>query len=221
MSDDPHVTEDRLRALFTAPVAVAIARGLGETPLFPEEAAQLARAVDKRRAEFAAGRAAARLALSRLGVVAGALPSRPDRTVAWPADCVGSITHCDTLCCSVAARRADAASLGIDAEPRAPLPEGVADRVLTPADRRALGDLPPILAFSAKEAFYKAYYPLAGKILEFQDVSAAFVAMGADHGAFHVCFETRGHPLADRIAAFQGRWMLTDQSVVTAATAPV
>ncbi len=219
---DPQVTEDRLLSLFAAPVAVAIAtRAMRDAPLFPVESAQIARAVETRRAEFAAGRAAARLALSRLGMDAGPLPSRPDRTVEWPQGCIGSITHCDTLCCGVVGRRSDAASLGIDAEPLAPLPDGVADLVLTPADRRNLGGLPPILAFCAKEAFYKAYYPLAGKILEFRDVSVTFAPGKPGEGLFAARFETEALPLADRIGNFQGRWFVTHQSVVAGVIAPI
>ena len=60
--------------------------------------------------------------------------------------------------------------IGLDAEPIAPLPAGVLDVVASQDEREALarlgGERPGIpwdtLLFSAKEATYKAWYPLTG-----------------------------------------------------------
>src|SRR5437763_335927 len=66
--------------------------------LYPEERACIARAVPKRRAEFATGRVCARQALERLGVAVGPLLPHPDRSPAWPPGIVGSISHTDGYC---------------------------------------------------------------------------------------------------------------------------
>jgi 4'-phosphopantetheinyl transferase EntD len=68
-------------------------------------------------------------------------------------------------------------AIGIDAEPDAPLPDGVLDLVATPAKRNRLGvthlepDSPnwDRLLFSAKEAAYKAWFPLVGEWLDAQE----------------------------------------------------
>lgn len=66
-------------------------------------------------------------------------------------------------------------SIGIDAEPHAPLPSGVLDAVTVSEDRAALARLstaqPAVhwdrLLFSSKEAIFKAWYPLTRRELEF------------------------------------------------------
>ena len=68
-------------------------------------------------------------------------------------------------------------AIGIDAEPDAPLPDGVLDLVATPAERNRLAvtQLEPDspnwdrLLFSAKEAAYKAWFPLVGEWLDAQE----------------------------------------------------
>ncbi len=140
------------------------------------------RAVPKRRAEFLAGRWAARSALAALGVDAERAPGRnQDGSPRWPAQVTGSITHgAERALCAVA-RTSDVRSLGIDAE-----------RLMSPAakdelfaricneDERAVlaaGVTAPehhlvTFAFSAKESLYKCLYPLIG---QFMDFSAARV----------------------------------------------
>ena len=79
------------------PAGVECAEAFGDPPeaaLFPAEEALLARAVQKRRREFATGRHCARSALGALGV--GPAPILPGQAGApqWPSGIVGSITHC-------------------------------------------------------------------------------------------------------------------------------
>ena len=64
-------------------------------------------------------------------------------------------------------------SVGIDAEPHQPLPEGVLDLVSLPSERAQCQALAPLvhwdrLLFCAKEAVYKAWFPLAGRWLGFE-----------------------------------------------------
>src|SRR4051794_36063543 len=95
-----------IRDLFPAHVSLAELHDpeLAE-PLFPEEQAAIARAVEKRRLEFALGRTCARRALRELGVNPGALVPLADRSVPWPSEAWGSITHADGFCAAVAASR--------------------------------------------------------------------------------------------------------------------
>ena len=63
-----------------------------EAALFPDEQAAVSRAVEKRRAEFAAGRSLARIALTEIGHAPCAI-AQADRAPVWPLGIVGSITH--------------------------------------------------------------------------------------------------------------------------------
>ena len=101
------------------PPYVAVAEGViadGQADLWPEEAAYVANAVEKRRREFACGRHFARRCFRALGRPDGPLPANPDRSPRWPDGLVGSITHTDTYCAAAVARADDIAGIGIDVE---------------------------------------------------------------------------------------------------------
>ena len=142
------------------------------TALYPEEEAVVARAVGKRRREFAVVRSCARRAMDKLGVPPQPILPGERGAPAWPAGLAGSMTHCDGYCAAALVRAADLASLGIDAEPHQTLPEGVLSAVALPAEaerlRRLAGDHPAVhwdrLLFSAKESVYKAWFPLHRKV---------------------------------------------------------
>jgi len=91
----------------------------------------------------------------------------------WPDGFAGSLAHDDEMAVAAIARTADIPSLGIDVEPAEPLPDEIAPLVVMPAD--VLAGVDPRLAtrllFSAKEAVYKAAYPLDGKVLGYEDIS--------------------------------------------------
>lgn len=72
--------------------------------MLPSEEALVARAVDKRRREFATGRDCARRALSQLGWDEVPILAGPKREPLWPAGIVGSITHCPGYCAAIVAR---------------------------------------------------------------------------------------------------------------------
>jgi len=59
-------------------------------------------------------------------------------------------------------------AVGIDIEPDIPLPEDVIDTVLGPDERGAREQARAI--FCAKEATYKALYPLSRQVWEFGDI---------------------------------------------------
>ncbi len=152
----------------------------GDLPetLFAEEAAALAGAVPKRVREFTTGRACARRALARLGVDRAAMVPGERGLPPWPPGTTGSITHCDGYRAAAAARTDRLRALGIDAEPDGPLPPGVLDVVASPPERAALialaGQWPDVswdrLLFCAKEAVYKAWFPIERSWLGFDDV---------------------------------------------------
>src|SRR5688572_22461211 len=102
-------------------VTVRATAEMYDAPLFPEEEAVVAKAVEKRRREYAAGRAAARAALAKLGIAPVPIAASDDRAPEWPHGIVGSISHTKS-CCAVALARAELyAGVGLDVEGAEPL----------------------------------------------------------------------------------------------------
>jgi len=155
-------------------------------PLYPDEQTSLARAVDKRRHEFALGRTAARHALAQLGLPAGPLLPNSDRSVAWPAAVWGSISHADGLCAAVLARRERLRGIGIDVEVRRRVEPKLWRMIATDEEQARLAAIPDeterleraTLLFSAKEAFYKAQYCVTQSWVGFQDAQVHFERAG-------------------------------------------
>lgn len=189
--------------------------------LFPGEEAIVARAVEKRRREFATARLCARVALEQLGFPAGPILTGERGEPLWPTGALGSITHCDGYRACAIARSAELVTLGIDAEPNAELPDGLLGDVARPEElpslRRLQRERPEVhwdrLLFSAKESVYKAWFPLAERWLGFQD---AVVALDPS-GSFDAELLVTGPRLADGpLRAFSGRWAIRDGILLTA-----
>jgi 4'-phosphopantetheinyl transferase EntD len=194
--------------------------------LFPAEEAAIARAVPKRRSEFATGRACARAALAKLGLPPSPIVPGPRGAPQWPAGVVGSITHCAGYRASAVAHLTDVAGIGLDAEPNAPLPDGVLERIAVAQERAWLPELaaavPGVswdrLLFCAKESVYKAWFPLTRRWLGFEQ---AVITVGPQAGAFTAELLEPAEALdGRRLAGFAGRWLARDGLVLTAITVP-
>ncbi|MCH0563510.1 MULTISPECIES: 4'-phosphopantetheinyl transferase superfamily protein [unclassified Streptomyces] len=211
----------------------AAAAAADEALLHPEEAALVAQAVAKRRREFAAVRSCARQAMEKLGVPPQPVLSGERGAPRWPEGLTGSMTHCDGYCAAALVRTGDLASLGIDAEPHGPLPEGVLPVVTLPAERDRLLRLaaarPDIhwdrLLFSAKESVYKAWFPLTGLWLDFSEADIDLWAEPGSaepgHGGLRAELLVPG-PTVDgrRVQTFEGRWTVRQGLVATAVPVP-
>jgi 4'-phosphopantetheinyl transferase EntD len=206
------------------PGGVMVEEAFGDLPeveLFPEEEAAVARAVLKRRREFATARACARAALARLGIPPVAITSGTRGAPQWPAGVVGSITHCDGYRACVVARESDVVTIGIDAEPHGALPHGVLDLVSSSGERAGLAELsaavPGVywerILFCAKESVYKAWFPLARRWLGFED---AYVDIDPANGTFSARLLVDG-PIADGapLTGFDGRWIVSNGLIAT------
>ncbi|WP_137992768.1 4'-phosphopantetheinyl transferase family protein [Streptomyces vilmorinianum] len=201
------------------PRGVAVQEAYGDLAgalLFPEEETAVARAVPKRRREYATTRHCARIALRRLGHAPAPVLRGPNREPLWPEGVVGALTHCDGYrAAAVAWAGAPIASLGIDAEPHLPLPDGVRETVTRPEELPHLAELaarePEVhwdrLLFSAKESVYKAWFPLARSWLDFEDATLRFTP---SRRTFEASLHRTG-PLT----AVRGRWLIEGGLVVT------
>lgn len=217
------------------PAAVASAEVFRDPPgaaLLPLEEPIVAKASDKRRREFTTGRECARIALGKLGVAPAAILAGERGAPVWPRGIVGSITHCDGYRGAAVAHASDVTAIGLDAEPNGPLPRGVLE-VVSLADERARlaalaagaplepsGDRPPVcwdrLLFSAKESVYKAWFPLTGSWLGFED---ADVTIDPD-GTFTARLVKPPPGAAPPLSGFAGRWLARAGLVLTAIVVP-
>ncbi|MGW0810812.1 4'-phosphopantetheinyl transferase family protein [Nonomuraea sp. NPDC002799] len=206
------------------PGAVVAVEAFGDLPdamLFPEEEAVVARAVAKRRMEFATVRRCARAALAELGLPA--VPILPGERGApvWPPGVVGSMSHCQGYRVCALAREQHVETVGVDAEPDAALPGGVLAAVSDAAERARLAELAAVrpevswdrLLFCAKEAVYKAWFPLTRRWLDFSEASVTIDPAGTFAARLLIEGTT---PEGRRLTGFQGRWLAEGGLVIAA-----
>ncbi|SCL72080.1 4'-phosphopantetheinyl transferase EntD (siderophore biosynthesis) [Micromonospora citrea] len=210
------------------PPTVAVAESFTDPAgltLFPEEQALVAASVEKRRREFTTVRHCARRALGELGIAPAPILSGARGAPVWPAGVVGSMTHCEGYRAAVLGRTAAFATLGVDAEPHAPLPDGVLEAIALPAERARTATLgaarPSVcwdrLLFSAKESVYKAWFPLTGRWLDFAEADIFLDPAGT----FTAHLLVPGPVLGGApVTAFAGRFLVARGLVVTAISVP-
>lgn len=211
------------------PAEAATAEAFDDPPgltLFPEEEAVIARAVGKRRREFTTTRACARTALGRLGLPPVPIVPGPRGAPQWPAGVVGSMTHCAGYRACAVARDQDLITIGLDAEPHGQLPGGVLEAVSLAEERERLAALAATvpgthwdrMLFSAKESVYKAWFPLTGRWLGFEDAS---VTIDPEAGMFTARLLVEGPDLNGvPLTRFTGRWLVDGGLIITAIAVP-
>ncbi|WP_343041369.1 4'-phosphopantetheinyl transferase family protein [Streptomyces typhae] len=193
-----------------------------EAVLFPEEAAYVAKAVPKRKNEFATARHCARTALGRIGLPPAPILRGDNGEPVWPAGVVGSMTHCLGYRAAVVARSGEVLSLGVDAEPAEVLKDaGVLELVSDEVERAMLSRLAAAdtsvpwdrLLFSAKETVYKTWFPLTKRWLGFEEARLDIRADGTFSAEVLV-----DAPVVAGVALsrFSGTWLVRDGIVVTA-----
>ncbi len=191
-------------------------------PLWSAEASCVARAVLKRRVEFACGRSFARRAVERLGLDIRAIRAGPFGAPQWPSGLIGSISHSDHYCAAAVARTSHLAAIGIDVEEIARLRLQIAPQILTSGEiETELQALPrcrqlarAVILFSAKESLYKCLHPLTGARLSFHD---AEVKVDARSSTFDVALRTSAGSFAAG-QSFVGRYAVRENLVATAVT---
>jgi 4'-phosphopantetheinyl transferase EntD len=118
------------------------------------------------------------------------------------------------------------ASIGIDAEQNDRLPDGVEESITVPGERDMLAALSRAfpathwgrLLFSAKESVYKAWYPLTGRQLGFEDARLAIDPVGTFAAKLLVdgARTDGGPPLVE----LRGRFVVAHGLVAAAVTVP-
>ena len=166
--------ETLLKAVYPYPFQVAIA-SINSTPLPAGLNPDFSTA---RNQEFLIGRTCAENALQRFGVN-GTYPLASSSIGApvWPLGYAGSITHKNSLAIASVIESSNF-SIGIDLEEIEASDLSLEKRILTPFEISTLADAKEFtrsqiitMAFSAKEAFFKAVSPLLNsRDLDFKDI---------------------------------------------------
>ncbi|WP_343582941.1 4'-phosphopantetheinyl transferase superfamily protein [Pseudomonas sp.] len=183
----------------------------------------LEQALPPRRREFTAGRLCAVAALADLGMEPAWLAiAQPYRYARFPLGVVGSISHAQNLALACAADAHYYAGVGVDAEPIALHPElwGMVEQVMTSHERACLESMSKAqalrffyLSFSAKEAFYKAVYPLCHTDMEFSEAELAAWDL---QGRFQLRLTSaRIAPHFIQGQLFEGYWTERDNTMLT------
>ncbi len=184
--------------------------------LHPLEQALVSHSVDIRKAEFGDARWCAHQALSDLGEWNNEPILRGERGMPlWPRDITGSMTHTEGFRAAVVAPKSRVRSMGLDAEPAQPLPREVISSIARPGEMPQLERLQSEgiecadrLLFCAKEATYKAWFPMTRRWLGFEE---AEIDIRSD-GTFISYLLIRPTP----VPFITGRWMLDDGYVIAA-----
>jgi 4'-phosphopantetheinyl transferase EntD len=145
------------------------ARAIGDRSMFEVERAHVSRAIERRVQEFGSGRALLRELIGRDIPI----PVGSNRAPVLPPDVCGSLAHDDGFVIAAVADRRLVQSIGIDIEPVGPLDEPTTRAILRPDE-----DFDAHLAFTLKEATYKAWSGLGGRMLEFHDVRLSVMHRG-------------------------------------------
>jgi 4'-phosphopantetheinyl transferase EntD len=208
-------------------LADALARHLGDqisvadsavtdaSGLMDAEHAAVVKAVDKRRFEFAAGRRAARSALSAFGMAEVAIPAGADRAPIWPPGILGSITHDDGIAMALVGRTKTIAAIGIDLTKAEPLPGKTRSTILR-AEEKDLNELEARAVFSVKECLFKTLHP---DVQTFFGFDAAIVRPNIAQGSFTATLTCDLDPYAAG-SEFRGTLLHQDQRFVAALVLP-
>ena len=179
-------------AYATSVRAVELFGSIGVQGLSRAELEVVARSSQRRRQDFAAGRACAHAATSAWGFDSQSLLPDDHGVPQWPGGISGSITHthgyalaatlwqltviCDSHNYAIGVGRL--ASVGVDAEHIDSVGADVYDMIFTALERDSLARLhgperqwAATAMFVAKEAFYKAQYPLTVEWIGFEEAN--------------------------------------------------
>ncbi len=196
--------------IFTVDAAGTAATG--EDPLGPMRVmlpADLAGAVPKRKAEFLAGRLCAALALRAAGQPVEV--DRDGRAPVWPRGVAGSISHCAGHAIAAVSLRHGAVGLDCEEVMSDSRAEDLGRALVSPGEEALRpASLPRAafvtLAFSAKEALYKALSPRLSRIPGF--LEAQVVEIGSSQVL--IAFEGHNWPVRWRIDTGLCRTLATD-----------
>lgn len=178
------------------------------------------RGVNKRQAEFLAGRFCAQEALHQLTGTRSTPSAGADRAPIWPAEVTGSISHGAGYVAAVVAAKSHWQSLGLDIEQCLPSSraQALASNILTPHEQNLWQHLSLDqqaqrigLSFSLKESLFKALYPLTQRRFYFHDAECHLLP---EQGLAQLCLRTdlsvhwpAGRKILAHYGLLDGHWV--------------
>jgi 4'-phosphopantetheinyl transferase EntD len=122
------------------------------------------------------------------------------------------------------ARAAGFITIGIDAEVHELLPHGILEHIALDEERQWLRSRSATdicwdrALFSAKESVFKAWFPLTGRWLGFEDT---FINFDPVHGRFTARLLVQGAMIGgNAVTHFEGRYRVERERILTAVTMP-
>lgn len=197
--------ENATRTLFDQSVAVrAIAIGDPAAMGTVAEISALGQVVDKRKAEFVAGRHAARGALRGIGLPDTDILIGTHRQPLPPREAVLTISHDQRLAMAVAAPAEKWLGVGVDIADADDLAENLIATICGKSDLCNLQSGESIaerakLVFCLKEALFKAIFPQVGDWMDFSQS-----ALSLDHGS--ASYQARFFGADGAELSLQGQW---------------
>ena len=185
---------------------------------FPES---LNKAVDKRCAEYLAGRYAASNALLELTEQRYCIYPNQDRSPNWPIGITGSISHNSSQAIAAVASSEVHPILGIDIEEwiDAEVADEIGKEILIFEEYQRLGECrlsyqqEVTLIFSAKESLYKALYPTVKRFFSFEYASVNNI--DCELGCCTISLEKKLSEQWQKGASFKVRFSTSIEGVVT------
>ncbi len=165
----------------------------------------------KRQLDFTSGRCCAHIAQALLGLQPNPI-LRADRAPIWPKGQCGSISHSKHW--ALAAVSTHLRSVGVDVEHVERVTPRLHETLFRPEELEALNKLPATasaIAFSAKEAGYKAIFPIGARFIGFQEAS---IQLDWQRQEFHIRYHG-AHGPNKALESGLGHWRLLDQHVIT------
>jgi len=149
----------------------AVQPGLAEF-LISEEIESMRNCTNVVQDRAAAARLAAREILAQEGYPEWSLARKHGDAPDWPVGWTGSISHSDDFAAAALTRRGAVECIGIDIEPAKPLPVELIETVVVAGDLAGSysPDIVDRIIFCAKEASYKAVYPVDRRFLNFNEM---------------------------------------------------
>ena len=171
-----------------------------------------------RQQEFLAGRYCAYEAAKLLSVDLISLPSGSKREPMWPSSLVGSISHTKELAVAWVDLKSESLSLGLDVEnliseeKYLELAHQVANtEEIQLLESQESPSLNFTLLFSAKEALFKALYPLCHHYIDFKEVEW----LGVDGENWEIRLASRRPEISPLNRVYRGQWQKGQSLVMT------
>ena len=205
-SAHPSILDSALKELLPLGVECAV-RMIPEEAAFEYSAEEQAMrtAGEYRKREFVSGRNCAREALARLDFPQGPILADDFGVPVWPEGSLAVISHSRGYCSGIAADSLSYRALGLDLEQTNRLSASAIERVVHRLEQDYVqGDQKKAtLMFCAKEAFFKAQFPIWQTHANFKDIA---FAVDPDKGALTIQHIAERFPQELRLIAPQIRF---------------